>query len=226
VYVHPTYHANTPAAEATGFFQWVNYASASAPAARPPLFINADETSLAYGFVGAEGTVICAKFIPKEIRQATENASTDQTHGHITYMAMVTHDTSIQPLLPQVLIGNERRFSVSLLREVQHQIPRNVTLLRRPSAWNCHEVMRKIISLLVQALGDLVSKRSVILLLDVHRSHTHPSIFAHARRLGARLIYIPAKLTFLLQPCDTHVFSHLKQRLHDAWRESKSNTTE
>jgi hypothetical protein len=210
-------------AKALAFFRWVNHAQESAPAERKPLLINLDETSLAYAFTGASGTVICAKHLPPEIVDATEDADMSDTHGHVTYVSMVTHETHLQPLLPQILIGNEHCFTKKLLAEVKPHVPANFVLLRKKSAWNCHETMRNILSHLAKALRDVIPKRHVILLLDVHRSHIHSSIFSLSRRYGIRLIYVPAKLTFLLQPLDTHVFAFFKRMLLDAWREEKAS---
>lgn len=206
-----------------GYFRWVNHAQASAPEGRQPLIINLDETSLAYSFTGSVGTVVCEKYMPDGVQQGTENANTADTRGHVTYVSMITHDSAVQPKVPQVILGNEHRFTKTLLASVKPQVPSNVVLMRCKSAWNCHATMRAILSLLARTLGKLAKDRYVILLLDVHRSHIHGTIFTHARRLGIRLVYIPPKLTSMLQPCDTHLFSHLKCALREAWRDARSN---
>ena len=139
-------------------------------------------------------------------------------------MSMVTHESDVQPLLPQVLLGNEKFFTLTLMKAIKPLVPPNFVLLRKKSAWNCHETMREILSLLAKALKKLMSDRSVILILDVHSSHIDATIFAHARRLGVHLVYIPASLTFLLQPCDTHVFAALKHVLRKMWQDRKSKS--
>ena len=87
-----------------------------------------------------------------------------------------------------------------------------------------HSTMRKWLTLLTKSLGSLVTKRYVIVLVDVHPSHIDGSIFLHARRCGVRLVYIPAKLTSYLQPCDTHVFALLKQAVRKGWLEEKAKS--
>ena len=62
----------------------------------------------------------------------------------------------------------------------------------------------------------------LILLLDGHRCHLHESVLAHAKRWGIRLVYMPARMTGLLQPCDTHVFAKLKAAFGEPWREQKT----
>jgi hypothetical protein len=170
---------------------------------------------------GASGTLVREEHLSETVPAPTEDVSTGDTHGHISFLAMITPDSSIQPLLPQVLLGNEHQFTQKLMREVRAVTPENFVLLRRQSGWNCHEVMRQVLTLLAKNLKEVMKKRHVILLLDVHSSHLHRSIFAHARRLGIQLVYIPAALTFMLQPCDTHLFARLKTALREAWRNAR-----
>ena len=63
--------------------------------------------------------------------------------------------------------------------------------------------MRKRLTHLTKSLGSLVTKRYVIVLVDVRPFHIDGSIFPHARGCGVRLVYIPAKLTSYFQSCDT-----------------------
>ena len=57
--------------------------------------------------------------------------------------------------------------------------------------------------------------RYVILLVD-------ETILQHARRCGIRLVYIPAKMTAYLQPCETHVFAKFEHAFRKLWRERRS----
>ena len=45
-----------------------------------------------------------------------------------------------------------------------------------------------------------------MLLIDCASSHLGDAIARVAKRYGVLLVYVPAKLTFLLQPLDAHVF--------------------
>ncbi len=122
---------------------------------------------------------------------------------------------------PQVLLGNHNVFTLQVLRSLG-EMTGNIVLWREKSAWNCHCTMRKWLTLVAKSLGPLVHERYVILLVDVHSSHIDNSIFLHARRCGIRLVYIPSKLTWLLQPCDTHVFAPFKQAVRKAWQHEKA----
>ena len=200
------------------FFQWMNFALAAAPLGRPPLVINMDETSVVRHTSGLVGTIV--KY-PAGMVRAGDPGSLGDRRSCITFMASITHDTAIQPKLPQILIGNKHQFTAQVMRLAQ-TLPKNIHLYKQQSAWNNHACMRRYISLLSKSLGDAVRQRYVILLLDVHRSHIDKSILTHAKRCGIRLCYVPASMTGDLQPCDTHLFWKFKSAFRDCWRRCKA----
>lgn len=183
---------------------------------RAPLVVNLDETSLAYHMSGLKGTVVKGS-------KARDGARLADVRGHVSYLASITHDVSVQPLLPQVLLGNVHKFTVKMLRTLQPDVPANVHLWRELTAWNTHATMRRYVTLLADSLGSLVQTRYVILLLDCAAVHFHPSIEKLAKEKGLRLVYVPTKMTSLLQPCDTHLFSIFKHALQENWRCRKSD---
>ena len=201
--------------QALVFFQWMNFALAAAPLGRPPLLINMDETSVVRHTSGLVGTIV--KY-PAGMMRAGDPGSLGDRRSCITFMASITHDTAIQPKLPQILIGNKHQFTAQVMRLAQ-TLPKNIHLYKQQSAWNNHACMRRYISLLGKSLGDAVRQRYVILLLDVHRSHIDQSIL---KRCGIRLCYVPASMTGDLQPCDTHLFWKFKSAFRDCWRRCKA----
>ena len=68
-------------------------------------------------------------------------------------------------------------------------------------------------------LGALTATHQVVLLLDTASAHICPKFLRAASRKGIVVQYIPAKLTWLLQPLDTHVFARFKQFLIQEFRE-------
>ena len=83
--------------QALSYFKWINFELSRAPAGRRPLIINMDETSLAYHIPGLKGTVVKGA-------RGRDQASLSELRGHVSYLAAITDDAEIQPLLPQVLI--------------------------------------------------------------------------------------------------------------------------
>jgi hypothetical protein len=87
-----------------------------------------------------------------------------------------------------------------------------VTLMRLDSRWVDAAVMQAV----VRTLGRVLSAwpdRQPILLIDCCPSHLREEVARTARACGIHLVLIPAKLTWLMQPCDTHLFQPYKAAL-------------
>ena len=65
------------------------------------------------------------------------------------------------------------------------------------------EAMKDIVRELSAALGELTATRTVVLLLDTASVHTCPQFISLSARHNIAAQFIPAKLTWLLQPLDT-----------------------
>ena len=85
-------------------------------------------------------------------------------------------------LLPQILLGNVRRFARKWMEQAVSEVSGNVLLWREQSAWNNRFLMQKYICLLADSLGDYLQTCNVILVVDMAPCHVHPAVFARARR--------------------------------------------
>ena len=164
-----------------------------------------DECSLAYHQTGIRGTVLRTQ--PLRSVRPEDRARLGDRRGNITYMASICNDPSFSNVLPQILLGNCQRFAKRVVEELKPSLPGNLFLWREKSAWNNRFQMRRYKKLLRQCLGDEVFQmREVFLVVDMASCHLHPSIPAVARSQGLRMVLVPAGLTSILQPLDTHVF--------------------
>ena len=77
------------------------------------------------------------------------------------------------------------------------------------------KLMRKWLSQVSRAVRDWHPEARIVLGMDACRAHTREDVVSHARRCGIQVIFVPAKLTWILQPLDTHVFSQLKRCIRD-----------
>ena len=118
---------------------------------------------------------------------AADKSSLTDRRCYMTYLACVADDPSIQPKLPQVLLGNEHQLTLETMRSIADDLPRSIMVWRQKTSWNSDE-----------------------------------TILQHARRCGIRLVYIPAKMTAYLQPCETHVFAKFEHAFRKLWRERRS----
>jgi len=74
-------------------------------------------------------------------------------------------------------------------------------------------VLMKYMLTLKHTLRKLSCTLPVVLLLDAAPVHLSERILAFASDNGIQLAFIPARLTWLLQPLDTHAFADLKRRI-------------
>ena len=57
-----------------------------------------------------------------------------------------------------------------------------------------------------------------ILSMDTVRVHLHDRVILECANWGIRVVVVPARMTWLLQPLDTHVFAQLKRVVRDAYQ--------
>ena len=74
-------------------------------------------------------------------------------------------------------------------------------------------VLMKYMLTLKQNLRKLGCALPIVLLLDAAPVHLSQRILQFAGDNSIQLAYIPARLTWLLQPLDTHAFANLKRRI-------------
>ena len=216
---HKSGVANVVAAgQAVAYFRWVN--AALAEATKPYLLVNMDEASLTYHIAGIVGTVLRRR--PRVMWQGGDRASLADRRGSVTYLASICNDVNVNRILPQVLLGNTRRFLQRIMAEASATVGENVYIWREKSAWNNKVVMQRYIRLLCSCLGDCLQSHAVFLLVDMAPCHIHPSVFSLARTMGLRMLLVPTGLTGLLQPLDTHVFRQFRGRMRELWVEHKS----
>lgn len=230
-------------------WQWWNYALASVPVGFRILRLNLDETSVRLFQGDGKGTV----FFQKRKRKRSSGPD-EEGHGEeddsgrgeepvqfanlqlkrtcLTHVGIVCDRSEIQPLLPQVLIGNESTFKAEEMARLSAACPRNVILLRQRSAWNNAETQKHVFRLLAAALREHertaicppMKRWQPVLLLDACRLHFHPSVARSAASLGIPLVFVPARLTWLLQPLDTHVFQRYKEYFRSAYQRARLQT--
>ena len=149
-----------------------------------------------------------------------QNVSRGKRRCCLTHVAFLCDRPDVQPLLPQVLIGNEATFLVGLLPTLNLERPPSVRLLRQKSAWNCGETCARIIRMLGATLAPYTDAVQPILLLDAVRIHTTPQVLAACNAMKIWPVLVPAKLTWLLQPLDTDAFLPFKRRLRAAYQDA------
>lgn len=218
--------------EAVAAWQWNNFWEARIDATKRVVHINMDETSVKLFSGDSKGAVavLPGEKMKEALGRAEQRASLRVRRSAISHVAFVCDDAEIQRLLPQVIIGNEKvlpRWVVDAVSGASRLD--NIFILRQKSSWVNQKVLVNIVNLLAASLKDKMSSHAFILSMDGAPSHTAPGVPRACARGGFRLVYIPACMTSLMQPCDTHVFARykgfLRKRLEQHRLESATGST-
>ena len=194
------------------FWTWANYLKSQAPTGRNTVFINMDETSLPFGLASLKGN----KFVrrPKKVGAGPGHDRLPSSHkrGALSLIAFVSSEPSLQKHLPQILLGNKHQLAQKLRRRIAHKDFGKLLIWSAPSAWVSHPIMSRILETLSASLRDFSAGRHFVLVLDCARCHISADLVNKATRLHLWMLFIPAKLTWLLQPLDVQVFRSFKSK--------------
>lgn len=196
------------------FFGWIK-AAQRASNFRPTVVINMDETSIRLAYDKRRGTVgSAASWDAINTATLAENMSSASTHGAVTYCAFICDNAEVQRCLPQVLIANTKIFTRAMERLAADILPENIDIwLERRSSWVTAEVFQRLLRRLDESLAGFRHRFNFTFVTDALPSHLNPAVAALAYELGFILIVVPGRLTWLLQPLDTHYFAILKAQL-------------
>ena len=209
--------------EAGALWQWWNCAASHVPPGFVLLRINLDETSICLFQGSGKGAVAFRKGKQCPSEEPVQGVARSTKRSCLTHIGLVCDRPDLQPRPPQVIIGNEHQFQAREMQALMAACPPNVHLIRQKSAWNNADVCKRVIQLLGVALrayfDPSLSKRlQPVLLLDACRVHLSRGVVSACLSQGIWPIIVPAKLTWLLQPLDTHAFLRYKAYLRTAYQ--------
>jgi hypothetical protein len=194
---------------------------------QPLLLMNLDETGVPLFNGDRCGNVMKKRTVgggTNQNEELVQYATTAESRGQATHVAIICDDVSVQPHLPQVIIGAHSLLTVTDCRNLQESLSDNVYLLRLKSRWTDRVIMERLIRTVARIVREQCPHKVPVLLLDTAPSHLHPALPCLARRLGMHLVLIPARTTWLLQPCDVYLFRKYKHAFRDRWLQCKQET--
>jgi hypothetical protein len=198
---------------------WLQYAKAASSSllGKIPLVLNMDESVMKFNYGKNRGLIIDRRSLPPGHKHRKEQIDSSEAKAAVTFIGFVTHDHAIQPKLPQIILGNKHKLLLPLMAALALLKPENFYIWREESSWCNKGIICRILTLLAKCLAAYMETHQIILVLDVASCHYHSSVLGYATRLGIRMVFVPARLTFLLQPLDSHCFSRLKRKLKQKW---------
>ena len=203
--------------QAQAVWRWSNFLHAQSPAGQQIVRINLDETSIRLHQDGKRGYItVQARCLKRSARSLTSKATTSQTRGMLTLVAIVCDCPTIQTVLPQVLIVSEKHISkVEPVATLRTLLEGNTMLWTAQKPWVTSNIMCRIVKVLKTCLRHYRATHHFIVSADGYRAHLTKPVWRAMTRAGFMYHVIPAKLTWVLQPCDTHVFAVLKNTLRN-----------
>ena len=173
-----------------------------------------DETSIRlYQKPGHGYMVKVARKQKRSAKGLTNNVTKGQLLGPFTHVAMICDVVDVQPHLPQFLFINRTQISQAEFDSIQsHWLP-NVHPHRVVNPWMTNEKMKMVLKGLADAIAAHSQNRRVVLCADAHKTHIATSTWQSAAAHRFFYFIVPSKLTWALQPCDTHLFALFKDKL-------------
>ena len=203
-------------------WSWTNWLAAKATESdKELLLLNLDETSVPMTFTHADGNVMLQDPIKNWTKAPRQRVARGLTRANFTHVGIICNDPAIQPRLPQVLFVSEKLLTATTFAAIQAQLPDNVYVKRLPKGWNNRHEHAIIIRLLGMILAPICCDRSQpLLMFDAAMIHLADEVMNELAAANIWFCLIPARLTWLLQPLDTHGFAKYKRHLKRSYQDT------
>ncbi|HSG19529.1 MAG TPA: hypothetical protein VLA31_02065, partial [Burkholderiaceae bacterium] len=183
--------------------------------------VNMDETMLGNVKASKKGiTDPCSEGLAGAAQEPRRDSGLPRT----SLLAAVCSDADVQPLLPQVRLPRAAAGKVPSRRVLDAYAaagpPQTAWhggagfISERSAMWYLGRVKK--------AVREVRPHARVLLVWDACPVHLMHSVLRHARKLDIGIVVVPGRMTWLLQPLDTHVFAVLKKRIRDMEFQSKA----
>ena len=213
-----------PSAPPQVVWQWYNFVADNVPVGKYILRINMDESSVPFTFPAQKGNIVAKLRSSPSSTQLVQEITRKEIRTMFTLVAFICDDPSLQPRMPQIVLA-PRGFVLSRdAPPIAQSLPTNIYVVRRKSAWMDLAMMLQIIRLLGAILEPLSQNVTPILIMDACKVHFAEAVVRACRRANIVLIIVPARMTWLQQPCDTHAFHSFKMVLRSLLLAARAKT--
>lgn len=137
-----------------------------------------------------------------------------------THVGIICNVPAMQPLLPQVIFVGAHSITQADWSLVVGDLPHNVYVKRMKKGWNNADQHRIIMRILGMILAPFLHAMQPILYFDAALIHLASEVFAEMTAASIWFVVIPARLTWLLQPLDTHGFVKYKAYLRRGFEDA------
>lgn len=171
--------------------------------------MNIDETPIAKGLAPRKGYLLFNVNTKRKPVKALVRRK--DTRAHSTLLAAITDEAALQQHLPQFLIPHHTRLSRAEKTKLD-TLAGPLVWVKNATGWMKSDILKGLITILRRTVRVHCPGKTLVLVLDAAPCHRERTVLNHCNLLGVHVLFIPAGLTFLLQPLDSHVFALFKQR--------------
>ena len=180
--------------------------------------LNLDETRVQYYIRSGVGNVVIRRLPNGRRARPRQLASKGDQRAAMTHVGLVCDNKILQGRLPQIFLASDRLVPQREILGLEANLPPNSYLVRGVSSWNNADRMVWIVKLIGRVLKAFAPSALPILSMDASRVHLHESVLRECSAWGIHVVIIPPRLTWLIQPLDTHVFASMKTAMRDAYQ--------
>ena len=197
------------------FLRWMRHVLRDRLSGKPAVVVNMDETFLNNIKPWKKGVVL--RRADAEQRHEGDIRH-DPKMGRTSLLASVCSHAEVQHVFPQIRLPRGRlgKLPSEPLRQAYHSAGAPQEAVHGTSGWNTSLTMKYYLKSLNRAVKRGAPGHAAVLVMDCCPSHLAADVLTYAQRLGVQVVIIPARLTWLMQPLDTHVFAQLKRRIRIA----------
>lgn len=210
--------------QAVIFLQWVKWLLTIGLGEQRYVIVNMDETAVS-GCKEMERGWVTPPDVRRAMRLSSPAARQLYRFSSVNLLGTICNDDNLQPKLPQVLLVKQKGGARSLAGTIAscRQCRQPVEFWHKTSGWPDSRIMRHWLTRLRSVVHSAKPDHWIVLLMDCAPYHTNRQTIQHCRRLGIILVFVPARLTWLLQPCDLSVFGPFKNSLRLALQQHRIN---
>ncbi len=151
-----------------------------------------------------------------------EGIATRESRSHVTLVAVIADMPALQPALPQTLIARDRGINRHEKGLLQHAV-RPLSWLPGQNGWVTATNVGVVLARIRRAVREAIGECEVVLAWDCATQHLSEAALRSLTEEGFVPLLIPAGLTWLLQPLDTHVFADFKRGMHRLQAATRAN---
>lgn len=194
------------------YVRWIQWVVAEQKGDSPVIIVGMDETAVAGVLRTMQGTTVNAQGLSSLPHARKKNG---RHIGRTALLACICNDAELQPHLPQVWLprSDANKAPPASVRAVFTACGSPHEAWYGTRGYTTQHVMRAWLTRLRRRVRQLRPGARIVVVMDVCPVHVAEKVLRHARRLDIAIVLVPARLTWLLQFLDTHVFAQLKREM-------------